>query len=92
VLSALALALADPDVTVKTYALYALASRGGDEAIGALRQALQNPDVSIRTMVLEEAARTGEGQPLLQEALSNDDATIRALAAFWLEEAAAKEP
>jgi hypothetical protein len=92
VLSAYAQALTDPDVTVKTYALHALAERGGADALNALRQALQDPDTSIRMMVIENVARTREGRSLLQEALSNDDPDIRGLAAFWLEETAEKEP
>jgi hypothetical protein len=84
-LSALAQALADPDVTVKTYALHALTVRGEPEAVSALGQALHDPDASIRQMAIESIASKAEGRALLHDALSNGDETIRALAAFWLE-------
>jgi len=91
VLSALELALLDQDVTVKSFAIQALAERGGADAMGALRQALHDRDVTIRKMVIEGAAQTEQGRSLLQEALSDDDASVRSLAAFWLEEAAAHD-
>jgi hypothetical protein len=53
--------------------------------VGALGQALHDPDTSIRQMAIESIASKEEGRALLQEALSNDDDTVRALAAFWLE-------
>ena len=89
VLSALAQALMDPDVTVKAYALHALTERGGAEAVDAMGQALHDPDTSIRQMAIERIAASKEGRPLLNEALSNDDDTVRTLAAFWLEAAPA---
>jgi hypothetical protein len=92
VLAALAVALTDPDTIVKTHALHALTARGGAEAVGALGQALQDPDTSIRRMAIESIAANPEGRALLREALSHDDDTIRALAAFWLEQTPAKEP
>jgi hypothetical protein len=92
VLSALAQALTDPDVTVKAYALHALTQRGSPEAVGVMGQALHDSEASIRQMAIEHIASKEEGRALLREALSHNDDTIRALAAFWLEQAAAKEP
>jgi HEAT repeat protein len=91
VLSALEEALADHDVTVKSYAIQVLAERGSADAIEALRQALRGPDVSMKKLIIERVAQTAQGYSLLQEALSDDNVTIRSLAAFWLEEATLKE-
>ena len=87
VLSVLEEALADHDVTVKSYAIQALAERGGADAIEALRQALHDPDVAMKKVIIEKVVQTAQGHALLQEALSDEDTTIRSLAAFWLEEA-----
>jgi hypothetical protein len=86
VLSVLEEALADHDVTVKSYAIQALAERRGPEAIESLRQALRDPDVSIRRMVIESVAQREQGHTLLQEALSDEDAAVRSLATFWLQQ------
>ena len=87
VLSVLEEALADHDVTVKSYAIQALAERGGADAIEVLRQALHDPDVAMKKVIIEKVVQTAQGHALLQEALSDEDKTIRSLAAFWLEEA-----
>jgi len=86
VMSTLEEALTDEDVAVKSYAIQALGEGGEANAIGALRQALRDPDVTIKKMVIESVAQTEQGRSLLQGALSDDDATIRSLATFWLEE------
>jgi HEAT repeat protein len=86
VLSAHSAALADEDLSVKSYAIEALASRGGPDALAYLRQAFGNPDPSIRMIVIESIVPEGEGLSLLQEALSDEDGTIRSLAAFRLKQ------
>lgn len=91
VLSALEEALADHEVMVKSYAIQALAERGGADALEVLRQALRDPDIAMKKIIIEKVAQTAQGHSLLQEALSDDDTTIRSLAAFWLEEATLKE-
>ncbi len=87
VLSTLVQALNDADASVKSYAVQALAERGGPHALGPLRQALRDTDPAVRLQVIEHVAPHDEGHTLLQEALADEDATVRDLAAFWLEQA-----
>jgi len=89
ILSILGGAVTGKDIAVKNYAIQALAERGGPDAIGYLRQAIHDPDPSIRVMVLENAIQLvphEQSLPLLQEALSDDDARVSATATSWLEE------
>jgi HEAT repeat protein len=86
VLSALSTALTDEDLRVKNYAIEALANRGGPDALESLRQAFRNSDPSLRMIVIESVVPAGEGLPLLQEALSDEDGTIRSMAAFRLKQ------
>jgi HEAT repeat protein len=80
VLAALHAALADADATVKSYAIHALADRGGTEAFASLHQALRDPDPAIRRLVLESVIQLDDGLPLVQEGLADAEETIRALA------------
>jgi len=90
VLSALGAALSDGDADVKSYAIANLVSSGQPDAMEYLRQALRDPDPFTRTMVLEGMAAQGQGLPMLQEALSDEDATVRSTAAFWLQQGTPK--
>jgi HEAT repeat protein len=83
-------ALADEDMTVRGYAIQALAEQRDPEAIESLRQAFSDPDPSVRLMVLENAMLKEGGRLLLQEALADEAEAIRSLAAFWLEQASAE--
>jgi hypothetical protein len=87
VLAALGRALVDEDVAVKSYAIQALADQGGQEAAIALRAALHDPDPAVRLRVLESATPWEPGRVLLQEALADEDADVRAVATYWLEQA-----
>lgn len=90
VLSVLATALADDDMGVKRFAMHALAERGGPDATEHLRWALRDRDPSIRRMVLESVASVGHPdlrRRLLHDALADDDATVRTIAASWLDQA-----
>jgi hypothetical protein len=80
-------ALADADSSVKSYAIQALADRGGDEAVEALHTALRDPDPTVRLQVIDHVAPEDQGLALLQEAFADDDATVRSVAAARLEEA-----
>jgi hypothetical protein len=80
VVAALRAALADADAAVKGYAIQALAERGGAEALEDLHQAFRDPDPAIRRLVLESVIRLDEGLPLAQEALTDAEESIRALA------------
>lgn len=86
VLSALNEALADEDANIRGYALQALADRSGTDAIEVLRQAFHDPDPSVRMIVIDKVGLQGQGRLLLQEALSDEDAMIRSLAASRLKQ------
>ena len=85
VVSALGEALADADEGVKRYAIEALASWGNQDAMQYLRQALRDPDPFTRTLVVETVAALKEGLPLIYEAISDADPTVRSTAGYWLQ-------
>ena len=84
VLSALGAALTDEDDTTKGFAIQALTTREGPDAVEHLRHALSDPDPSVRLMIVEQAAQRAHGQVLLQEALADSDEAIRSLASSLL--------
>jgi HEAT repeats len=89
VLSALGGALGNADMAVKRYAVQALAERGGPEALVSLRYVLRDPDPAVRQMVIEHVIQlipSDRGLPILQEALTDEDATVRSFAAAWLQQ------
>jgi hypothetical protein len=88
IVSALGTALADKDV--RNYAIQALAERDGPEAMEYLRQAFHDPDPAVRRLVIESAAARDQSLPLLGEAVSDPDETIRSFANFWLEQVASE--
>ena len=85
VLATLHAALADMDTAVKSYAIQALADRGGAKAFEHLHQAFRDPDPAIRLLVLESVIQLDDGLPLVQEGLADAEETIRALARSRLE-------
>lgn len=89
-LSALDGALGDEDVTVKGYAVQALAERGTSEAMAYLYRALDDPDPSVRMMVVEIVAGKEQGRQMLQAALRDGNEAVRSMAAFWLKQAFAE--
>jgi len=94
VLSALSKAVADEDMEVKSYAIRALANRGGPEAVEYLRQALHDPNPSVRMLAIDNIVRAvppAHRIPLLREAASDGDETVRSAASTWLEEAGSDE-
>lgn len=92
VLSALHDALSDVDIAVKGYAIQALAQRGGPQAMGYLRDALRDSDPSVRLMVVDSVIGTPDGLPLLQEASSDSEESVRSSASRGLKEALAGQP
>lgn len=83
--SALEAALTDRDASVRAYAVQALGSRGGEEAVGPLWEALRDPDPSVRVMAVETVDPQGQGITLLEVAASDSDETVRSTARFRLE-------
>jgi hypothetical protein len=90
VLAALDRALVDSDIAVKTYAVQALATRGGPMAWASLSWALRDPDPAVRLAVVESAALSEEGWVLLNQALSDPDESVRVRADFWLKQSSEK--
>ena len=91
VLAALSQALTDDDVTVKRYAIQALANWGGRTRWGLPPRAFRDPDPAIRLLILEQVAGRDQGRFLVQEALTDSDEAVRALANSILEQASAEE-
>lgn len=73
-------ALADVDPSVRGYAALALYKLGGIEAIEYLSNALHDPEPTVRLMVVQSLSPKDRGIALLQEALSDEDETIRSVA------------
>jgi hypothetical protein len=82
-------AITGEDGMAKSYAIRALADRGGADVVGYLRQALQDPDPSFRMATIDSivrAAPPAQRTSLLQEAARDQDPTVSSVAASWLEE------
>lgn len=92
VLTTLHTALADDDPSVKSFAIRALADRGGAEAFEYLREALRDPDAAIRRLVLESVIQHSDALPLVQEAVEDSDETIRSMALSRLELGSRRRP
>ncbi|MGQ0593167.1 MAG: HEAT repeat domain-containing protein [Gammaproteobacteria bacterium] len=83
--SAIDAALTDRDARVRGQAIQVLASRGGAEAMWHLRQALRDPDPGVRVLAIENADSAEQGKALVEEALSDQDESVRAAARARLE-------
>ena len=75
-------ALSDPDAKVRVQAISSLAHREGVGASAALHEALHDNDASVRLTAVDNA---GNDVALLQQALTDSDATVRQLAGIRLE-------
>jgi hypothetical protein len=87
IVGALGQATADEDLQVRGFAIRALAERSTPDALAYLRRALQDPEPSIRLATLESIVRSvpaEQGLPMLQEALTDPDETVRSAAASYL--------
>ena len=84
VVATLGMRLGDQDLSVKAFAIQALAQRGGADAMRYLDQAFRNPDPSIRTMVIQSVAPRKEGLSLLLRAIWDEDEVVRSFAKFWV--------
>ncbi|MCX7096937.1 MAG: hypothetical protein NTV43_03410 [Methylococcales bacterium] len=70
-------ALSDPDATVRAQAVSSYAHREGSAAVAALQNALHDSDAGVRLMAVDGI---GDDATLLQQAINDDDETIRQLA------------
>jgi hypothetical protein len=75
-------ALSDADARVRVQAISSLAHREGAGASTALHEALHDSDSSVRLTAVDNA---GNDAALLQQALTDSDATVRQLAGIRLE-------
>jgi HEAT repeat protein len=87
VVSAMGQALSEEDVSVKDYAIQALARRGGSQEMDLLRQAMTDPDPAVRLMVLESVGQETEGLPLVQQAVNDSDPSVSSAASQLLKAA-----
>ncbi|CAA9893068.1 conserved exported hypothetical protein [Candidatus Methylobacter favarea] len=78
---ALEAALSDKDAKVRAQALSTLAHREGAGAAAALQEAIHDDDVSVRLTAVDNA---GSDPGLLQQALTDENASVRELAALRL--------
>jgi HEAT repeat protein len=76
---------------VRAYAIQALAERGGPDALSSLHDVLRDSDSTVRTMVIAHVSATEQSVRLLQEALGDDDESLRVVAASKLADIAARQ-
>jgi HEAT repeats len=81
--TALEEALNDPNANVRAQAVSSLAHREGSAATAALQDALHDTDAGVRLMAVDGI---GSNPALLQQAINDDDETVRNLAISKLEE------
>jgi hypothetical protein len=81
--AALEKALTDQDANVRAQAISSLAHREGNEASGAIQEALHDKAADVRLMAVDSIT---DDVALLQQAINDDDETVRSLAAIKLEE------
>lgn len=79
---ALLSALSDKNAEVRAQAVFGLVKRESDDAQSVLQNAMQDSATSVRLMAVDSA---GDNAALLQQALRDNDGTVRAYAATKLE-------
>jgi len=73
-------ALNDPDAFVRGQAIYAMAKQGDIGYLSALQQALTDPELQVRLMALDGLDKNEWGRLLLEQALQDDDESVREFA------------
>jgi HEAT repeat protein len=91
IVAALTEGLADSDARVRAYAIQALAERGGPDALSSLREVLRDSDSTVRMMVIAHVSATEPSARLLQEALGDDDESLRLAAESKLADIGARQ-
>jgi hypothetical protein len=91
VLPAFSEALKDEDPNVRALAVQTLATQGGSDGIELLRQAFSAADCSVKALIVETLGSTADAIPLLQEASTDSDESIRNSASALLQEAISEE-
>ncbi len=78
---ALELAFSDPNAEVRVQAIGGLAKLNNERALNVLHSALLDKDVSVRLMAVDNA---GNNTALLEQALNDNDESVRSFAALKL--------
>ena len=80
VMSALGTALDDRDTVLRDYAIQALGRETSTESLNLLRQQLDSGDANARLNVVQAVSQRPDARPLLQQAASDPDPSVSALA------------
>ena len=91
VLPAFSEALKDEDPNVQALAVRTLVTQGGSAGIELLRQAFGAADPFVKTLIVESLGSMPDAIPLLQEASTDPDESIRNSASALLEQAISEE-
>lgn len=74
-------ALNDTDAYVRGQAVYAMAKQGDIEYLSVLQQALADPELQVRLMMLDGLDKNEWTRLLLEQAMQDDDESVREFAA-----------
>lgn len=78
-------AISDSDAKVRGQAVYAIAQQDCQDALLVLEQAMHDPELSVRLLAIDGLGSDDKSVALLEQALGDEDAAIRELAALKLE-------
>jgi hypothetical protein len=80
VMSVVSAALDDHDTALRDYAIQALGRDAGNDSLNLLRQQLDTGDANVRLNVIQSISQRPDARTLLQQAASDPDPSISALA------------
>jgi hypothetical protein len=80
VMSVVSAALDDHDTSLRDYAIQALGRDAGNDSLNLLRQQLDTGDANVRLNVIQAVSLRPDARTLLQQAASDPDPSISALA------------
>jgi hypothetical protein len=80
VMSVLSAALDDHDTVLRDYSIQALGRETSAESLNLLRQQLDSGDPNVRLNVVQAVSQRPDARPLLQQAASDPDPSVNALA------------
>jgi hypothetical protein len=92
VMSVLDAALDDRDTVLRDYSIQALGRETSAESLNLLRQELDSGDANARLNVVQAVSQRPDARPLLQQAASDPDPSVSALANELLHSADAASP
>jgi len=92
VMSVLGAVLDDHDTVLRDYAIQALGRETSAESLNMLRQQLDSSDANARLNVVQAVSQRPDARPLLQQAASDPDPSVSALANELLHSGEASSP